>query len=129
MRSDQWRRIFWVYLIGFLAVLGGTFIISGVGPLVYTSLGLILFALIPLYGYAYQRAIGPHWLAVVTFCICAMVAVIEFSWYSIELMFSMGQHYFIIAPLGIFIHIFILYPQYCYAFNCLHLWEEKCLNH
>lgn len=121
----KWKFVFFVSALSFLLDL---IKIPFKSDLEFFDFMLAIFnglSLFPIYGYAYQLAIGNKAIAIITFIlnsIAALVAYSLFVWLAFNnpstiLFVGLGV---VVLPIGLY-----LYPQFMYAFKSEQLWRQN----
>ena len=88
-------------------------------------IGLVIggLSLIPLYGYAYEVAIGSKRIAIAIFSFNSFVSVFGI----ISLVVAIWEHFGVVqmvaSSLGLVFAWLYLYPQFAYAFRSNELWS------
>jgi len=118
-----WRFVFCIVAL----VVGVSFISTPFNnPKLQDFIGLILggMSLIPLYGYAYNVAIGSKKISIAIFvlnipgvCYGALLAVLYF-------LSSPSITQFLLSSIGLSIFLLFIYPLYAYAFKSQQLWTR-----
>ena len=120
-----WKILFGILLVFFvIEILGLPFEKSpGVSDVVWLIISG--FSLIPIYGYAYQVAIGSKGIAI-TILLLNLPPIILGTYLAVMVFLnnqSAVQLFF--SLLGFFVVGIIVYPMYRYAFHSNHLWCEN----
>ncbi len=121
----KWKFVFFVAALSFLSDL---IKIPFKSDLEFFDFMLAIFnglSLFPIYGYAYQLAIGNKPIAIITFVLNSVVALVAYSlfgWFAFNnqstfLFVGLGL---VALPIGLY-----LYPQFMYAFKSERLWRQN----
>ena len=81
--------------------------------------------MIPLYGFAYQVAVGNKPIAIGIFFVNTFLFCLGLVWAVNIFIAEPGFAQFIFSILGIGFFLVILYPQYKYAFKSSSLWASN----
>ncbi len=83
------------------------------------------FSLIPVYGYAYQVAIGSKGIAIVIFSI-NFLAILFVSYLAVVFMLNnLSISSFASTVVSFLVFAVIIYPMYKYAFHSNELWSKN----
>lgn len=117
-----WKDIFWACALLFVIQLG-TAPFSSAGTL-WDAARLIIsgLSLVPLYGYAYQVAIGNKAIAILIFSYNAIFLTIAVLFAVYVLVTEWGLLIQFLVFLLLAVSVAFLYPQYKYAFDSDDLW-------
>ncbi len=120
-----WKRLFVILLVFFVfEIIGMPFEKSlGVSDAVWLIISGL--SLIPIYGYAYQVAVGSKGIAITIFI--ANLPPIILGTYLAVLVYLNNQSVvqLLFSLLGFVVVGIIVYPMYRYAFYSNHLWSEN----
>ena len=117
-----WKDVFWACALLFVIQLGTT-PFSSAGTL-WDVARLIIsgLSLVPLYGYAYQLAIGSQAIAIVIFGFNAMFLTIALLLAVHALITGWSMFILFLVLVLLALSFAFLYPQYKYAFDSDDLW-------
>ena len=116
-----WKVVFWFWAFivtaGFIATPFGH---PDVADFVWLIVGAI--SLVPLYGFAYQIAIGSKAIAALIFLVNLPLVCLELS-HAVWLIFiAPGATQAFFSILGITLLLLFMYPLYAYSFRSSHIW-------
>jgi hypothetical protein len=120
-----WKDIFWACVLLFIAHLATTAFSSSGSLVDVVRLVAIGISLIPLYGYAYQVAIGNRTIAFFIFGYNAIFLTVALLFAIFGLVTEGSLFVLLLVCLLLAVSFAFLYPQYKYAMDCDDLWNAS----
>ena len=120
-----WKDIFWACVLLFVAYLATTAFSSSGSLVDVVRLIAIGISLIPLYGYAYQVAIGNRTIALFIFGYNAVFLIVALLFALFGLVTEGSLFVLLLVCLLLAVSFGFLYPQYKYAMDSDELWNPS----
>ena len=83
------------------------------------------FSLFPLYGFAYQVAIGSKGIAITIFCFNSLTSLFVIGYGLVKLFLAPAIPVVIVLVIFALFYLVLLYPQFMYAFKSDALWQNN----
>lgn len=119
-----WKALFWLLLFLFVTDLLKFPFRENIGLEHIVHMFTSCVALVPIYGYAYQKEMGNKEIAIGIFAISAINMGFTFRYGVGILLSDFDFTQVLITIVAIVMGLIYLFPQFMYAFKCNHLWER-----
>ncbi|MEW6983936.1 hypothetical protein AAD001_14890 [Colwelliaceae bacterium 6471] len=119
----KWKALAYLFSVFFIVNLVALSISDNLSIWDFLNSVVIGLSLVPLYGYAWQKAIGNKLTSIFIFIFNLSCTLFALIYIGFEFLNSLGS--FITYSITYILLILFLYPQYCYAFKSEKLWLKN----